>query len=304
MAEISASLVKSLREKTGAGMMDCKKALLENNGVLEEAIDWLRKNGLSMAAKKAGRVASEGLVGVASRDLCASIIEVNTETDFSARNVQFQNFVKDVSILALDHETLESLLVANHPSQSSVQDHLTSLIATIGENMNIRRVQTLKVKKGIVATYIHNAVSPQMGKIGVLIALESDGDIKALLEIGKKLAMHVAAANPQALTITDLDPSLLEREKAILVDQAKASGRPDDVIEKMVEGRIRKFYEEVVLIEQAFVMDSKTKIADFIAQSAKEIGSPIALKGFVRFGLGEGIEKEVVDFAAEVKAQL
>lgn len=303
--DISANLVKTLREKTGVGMMDCKKALMETNGDLEEACDWLRKKGLSAAAKKADRIASEGLVGVASQGLTAAVVEVNAETDFLARNENFQVFVKNVAHLATQgHVTTDQLLAASYPEGGSVQEKLTNLIATIGENMAIRRVQILSVQKGVVATYIHNAVSPGLGKIGVILALESSVDQNSLLDLGKKLTMHVAAAHPQALTIADVDPELLEREKTILTEQAKASGRPDEVISKMVEGRVRKFYEEIVFVEQPFVMDGKTKIADVIAAASKELGSPIALKGFARFSLGEGIEKKEVDFAAEVQAQL
>lgn len=304
MSDISPQLVKTLREKTGAGMMDCKKALVEVQGDLEQAIDWLRKKGLSAAAKKADRVASEGLVGVASNGPSAAVVEVNAETDFLARNPQFQEFVSRVARLGMTHTTPDSLLNAPYPEGGNVQEKLTSLIATIGENMNVRRVTCLSVSKGVVSTYMHNAISPGLGKIGVLVALESDAPENTLQDLGRKIAMHIAATAPQSLTIADLDPSLLEREKTVLIDQAKASGRPEEVVAKMVEGRVRKFYEEVVLVEQVFVMDNKTKIADVIAGTAKEAGTPIALKGFVRFALGEGIEKEAVDFAAEVQAQL
>lgn len=304
MSDISPQLVKTLREKTGAGMMDCKKALVEVQGDLEQAIDWLRKKGLSAAAKKADRVASEGLVGVASSGPSAAVVEVNAETDFLSRNPQFQEFVARVAQLGIAHTTPDSLLSAPYPEGGNVQEKLTSLIATIGENMNVRRVACLSVSKGVVSTYMHNAISPGLGKIGVLVALESDASENILQDLGRKIAMHIAATAPQSLTIGDLDPTLLEREKTVLIDQAKASGRPEEVVAKMVEGRVRKFYEEVVLVEQIFVMDNKTKIADVIAGTAKEAGTPIALKGFVRFALGEGIEKEAVDFAAEVQAQL
>ncbi|CAO5675743.1 MAG: Elongation factor Ts [Holosporales bacterium] len=306
MSEISPLLVKNLREKTGAGMMDCKKALVETNGNLEDAIDWLRKKGLAAAAKKAGRVASEGLVGVAASGCSASIVEINAETDFVARNPQFQELVATSAKLAVESKAVdaETFKTAAFPAEGgTVEGEITRLIAVIGENMSLRRVQTLTVSSGVVSTYVHSAVAPGLGKIGVLVALESTADEVKLQELGKKIAMHVAAAVPQALKIEDVDASALEREKAILVEQARATGRPEDVIQKMVEGRIRKFYEEVVLLEQAYVIDGKTKISDVIAQASKELGSDVALTGFARYTLGEGIEKEETDFAAEVQAQ-
>jgi elongation factor Ts len=305
MVDISPNLVRELREKSGAGMMDCKKALVENNGDLEAAVDWLRKKGLAAAAKKAGRVAAEGLVGVAASGNAAAVIEINAETDFIARNPQFQSMVSQAAeIVASKDCTIEALAQAPFKGEAAtVGEEITRLIAVIGENMNLRRLQRLSVTDGVVATYVHNAAAPGLGRIGVLVALESKGDAAKLQELGRKIAMHVAAATPQSLDVASLDPTALERERAVLVDQARASGRPEEVIQKMVEGRVRKFYEEVVLLEQVFVMDGKTKVADVVEQFAKEIGSPITLTGFARYGLGEGIEKEETDFAAEVQAQ-
>ncbi len=286
-------------------MMDCKKALVENNGDLEAAVDWLRKKGLAAAAKKAGRVAAEGLVGVAASGNAAAIVEINAETDFIARNPQFQAMVIQATEIAASKDcTVEELAEAPFKGEAAtVGAEITRLIAVIGENMNLRRLQRLSVTNGVVSTYVHNAAAPGLGRIGVLVALESLGDAAKLQELGRKIAMHVAAAVPQSLDVGSLDPASLERERAVLVDQARASGRPEEVIQKMVEGRVRKFYEEVVLLEQVFVMDGKTKIADVVEQFAKEIGSPITLKGFVRYGLGDGIEKQETDFAAEVQAQ-
>ena len=305
MAEITPNLVRELREKSGAGMMDCKKALVENNGDLEAAVDWLRKKGLAAAAKKAGRVAAEGLVGVAASGNAAAVVEINAETDFIARNPQFQAMVLQAAeIAAASAHTVESLAQAPFKGEAAtLSEEITRLIAVIGENMNLRRVERLSVANGVVATYVHNATTPGLGRIGVLVALESTGDAAKLQDLGRKIAMHVAAATPQSLDIASLDPLALERERAVLVDQARASGRPEEVIQKMVEGRVRKFYEEVVLLEQVFVMDGKTKIADVVEQFAKEIGTPVVLKRFVRYNLGEGIEKEESDFAAEVQAQ-
>jgi|CXWL01.1.fsa_nt_gi elongation factor Ts len=306
MAEITAALVKELREKSGAGMMDCKKALVENNGDIEQAIDWLRKKGLSAAAKKSGRIAAEGLVAVASEGNKAAIVEVNAETDFVARNAQFQAYAGAVAKLALNSgNSLEALQAVKYPdSGRTVQDELTHLVATIGENMSLRRVKQMSVPQGVVASYVHNAVAPSAGKIGVLVALESTGDAAKLTALGKQIAMHVAATNPQSLSTADLDPASIDRERSVLEEQAKASGRPPEVIAKMVEGRLRKFYEEVVLSEQTFVVDGETKVAKVVENAAKEIGTPIKLAGFVRFALGEGIEKKSEDFAAEVAAQL
>ena len=304
MAEITAALVKELREKTGAGMMDCKKALTESDGDLEAAIDWLRKKGLAAAAKKAGRVAAEGLVGVAANGTVGAAVELNAETDFVARNDAFQAAVSTVTKLALDTDgTLDSLKAAAYPGTGrSVADELPNLVATIGENMNLRRVAKLSVTDGVVASYVHSALVPGLGKIGVLVALESTGDKAALADLGKQIAMHVAAARPEALDIADVSTANLERERAVLIEQARASGKPENIIEKMVEGRVRKYYEEVVLLEQLYVIDGETKIRKVVENAAKAVGAPVALTGFVRFQLGEGIEKEVSDFAAEVAA--
>ncbi len=305
MTEITASMVKELREKTGAGMMDCKKALAEVKGNIEEAVDWLRKKGLAAAAKKAGRVAAEGLVGVATEGTSGVVLEVNAETDFIARNEKFQQLVLEAAKKALSKDmSVEDLANQNVGLEGgTVQGALTHLIAVIGENMNLRRVKRLNVSEGVVTSYIHSAMIPGLGKIGVLVALESAASKDKLNELGKKIAMHIAATQPQALSIDDVDPTSLERERAILIDQAKASGRPEAIIEKMVEGRVRKFYEEVVLLEQAFVMDPSKRVQDIITEAAKELGSAIKLTAFERFALGEGIEKEESDFAAEVMAQ-
>ena len=306
MAEITAQLVKELREKTGAGMMDCKKALAETKGNVEEASDWLRKKGLSAAAKKAGRIAAEGLVGVAAKGTRGAVVEVNAETDFVARNDKFQEFVKTATEIALaaggDVETLKG---AKYPSSDrNVGDELTQLIATIGEHMNLRRSAALSVGSGVVSSYMHNALTPGLGRIGVLVALESTGNTAKLQELAHKLSLHVAAANPIALSTADVPAATVDRERSILTEQAQASGRPPEVIAKMVEGRLRKFYEESVLLEQVFVVDGETKVAKVVEQAAKEAGAPIKVAGFVRYALGEGIEKKQEDFAAEVAAQI
>jgi len=302
MAEITAALVKELREKTGAGMMDCKKALAETQGDLEGAVDWLRKKGLAAAAKKAGRVAAEGLVGVATAGTAGACVEVNAETDFVARNETFQGYVAKVTDLALSTDgDLEALKALPYPGTGrTVAEELTHLVATIGENMNLRRAAKLTVTEGVVASYMHGALVPGLGKIGCLVALESSGDKEKLLELGKQIAMHVAAARPEALDIADVDSSNLERERDVLSEQARASGKPEEIIQKMVEGRIRKYYEEVVLLEQVFVVDGETKVRKVVENAAKTVGAPVKLTGFVRFALGEGIEKEASDFAAEV----
>lgn len=301
---VTAALVKELREKTGAGMMDCKKALNETDGNLEAAVDWLRTKGLAAAAKKSGRVAAEGLVGVAVDGTRGAVVEVNSETDFVARNDSFQGFVETVTGLVLQHGTdLEALKAIAYPgSGRSVGEELTNNIATIGENMSIRRATALSVTDGVVVPYVHNAVKPGLGKIGVLVALESTGDKAKLAELGKQIAMHIAAAAPQSLSTDDLDPAAVERERAVLVEQARASGKPDNIIEKMIEGRIRKFYQEVVLLEQTSVIDGETQIRKVVEATAKSIGAPIVLAAFARLQLGEGIEKEQTDFAAEVAA--
>ncbi|HSV29994.1 MAG TPA: translation elongation factor Ts, partial [Candidatus Omnitrophota bacterium] len=279
MAEITAALVKELREKTGAGMMDCKKALGETAGDLEAAVDWLRKKGLAAAAKKAGRVAAEGLVGVAAAGTKGVAVEVNAETDFVARNDKFQAFVAAAAKVALDgNGTVEALAAAAYPGAGkSVSEELTALIATIGENMNLRRVAKLEVSQGVVANYVHSAIAPGLGKIGVLVALESAGDTAKLEALGKQIAMHVAAANPLFLDPSAVDQGALDREKAVLTEQAQASGKPAAVIEKMVEGRIRKYYEEVCLLEQVFVIDQENKISKVVENAAKDVGAPVKL---------------------------
>lgn len=299
MAEVTAALVKELRDKTGAGMMDCKKALTETTGDLESAVDWLRKKGLAAAAKKAGRVAAEGLIGVATSGPRGAMVEINSETDFVARNDKFQEFVRNVAQVALEKGgNFDALQSATYPGGGSVRDKLTGLVATIGENMSLRRATGLSVGSGVVAGYVH------LGKIGVLVALESTGGVDRLQALGKQLAMHVAAANPQALATADVDPAALRREREVLAEQAKASGRPAGVIEKMVEGRLRKYYEDVVLMEQVFVVDGESRVSAVIEKAAKEIGAAIRIVGFRRFALGEGIERKDTDFAAEVAAQL
>ncbi len=305
MAEITAALVKELREKTGVGMMDCKKALAETAGDLEGAVDWLRKKGLSAAAKKAGRVAAEGLVGFAVAGKAGALVEVNSETDFVARNDAFQAFVAAISKLALTSGAdVEVLKAAAFPGTGrSVADELTHMVATIGENMSVRRVVRLEVKTGVVASYMHSALAPGLGKIGVLVGLESTGNADALGAFGRQIAMHVAAANPQALDTKSVDPKALEREREVLREQARTSGKAEAIIDKMVEGRLRKYYEEVVLLEQVYVIDGETRVKDAVAAAAKQIGVPVTVTGFVRFMLGEGIQKEQGDFAAEVAAQ-
>ena len=304
MAEITAELVKELREKTGAGMMDCKRALGETQGDLEGAVDWLRKKGLSAAAKKAGRVAAEGLVGVATQGKVGAVVEVNAETDFVARNDTFQHFVRTATELALKAgDDIEKLRSAAFPGTGrTAGDELTHMIATIGENMAFRRARRLEVKNGVVLSYIHNALAPGLGKIGVLVALESTGDVEKLAALGKQLAMHVAAAKPDYLDVASVDKAALDRERDVLREQSRASGKPEAIIEKMVEGRLRKFYEDVVLLEQTYVVDGESRISKVIEAAAKEVGAPVKVAGFVRFALGEGIAREQGDFAAEVAA--
>jgi elongation factor Ts len=303
MAEITAATVKELRERTGAGMMDCKKALGETQGDMEAAIDWLRTKGLAAAAKKAGRTAAEGLVGVAVAGTRGAVVEVNSETDFVAKNEQFQEFVRTVADLALQGSgNVENLLAASWPSGGTVQEKLTSNVATIGENQSLRRTAVLQVNEGVVVSYVHNSVAPGLGKIGVLVALESSADRAALETLGKQLAMHIAAANPQALTGDELDSATIDRERSIALEKAKESGKPDNIVEKMVEGAIAKFRKENALLSQLFVMDNKTRVEDVVAAAGKQAGSPIAIAAFVRFQLGEGIEKKESDFAAEVAA--
>jgi elongation factor Ts len=304
MSEITASMVKELRETSGAGMMDCKAALQECDGDMTAAVDWLRTKGLAKAAKKAGRVAADGLVGVASDGTTGAVVEVNSETDFVARNETFQSMVGDIATVALGTDGHDGLLGADYPGAGkSVEAHVTEMVGTIGENMTVRRSEKLSVENGVVASYIHNQVVDGLGKIGVLVALESTGDTAKLEALGRQLAMHVAATNPLAATIDDLDPAETERERAVLVAEAKETGKPDEIIEKMVEGRLRKFYEEVVLASQTFVIDGETRIEKLLENAAGDVGGAVALKGFVRFELGAGVDKgEEADFAAEVAA--
>jgi elongation factor Ts len=306
MAEITAALVKELREKTGAGMMDCKRALNEVQGDLEKAVDWLRTKGLSAAAKKAGRVAAEGLVGVAASGNRGAVIEVNAETDFVGRNEVFQKFVAETARIALDNGgDMTKIATAPFPGTGrDVQGELTNLIATIGENMSLRRAAALSVSDGVVAAYMHNKVAPDLGKIGVLVALESTGDKTKLEAIAKQLAMHVASANPRSLTVADLDKALVERERGVLAEKAGQSGKAADIITKMVEGGLRKFHQEVVLVEQLFIFDGKTRVSKVVDEAAKHVGGAVRVTGFLRFELGEGIERKAEDFAAEVAAQL
>jgi elongation factor Ts len=299
MAEITAAMVRDLREKTGAGMMDCKRALSESNGDVEAAIDWLRKKGLSAAAKKSGRIAAEGLIGVASGPQMAAMVEVNAETDFVSRNELFQAFVAEVATLALAvGEDVEALKQAPYPgAPHSVQDELTRLIATVGENMTIRRAKRLAVPRGAVATYVHNIARPGLGKIGVLVALEGDSEAEIMLTLGRQIGMHVAAARPEVLDIVSVTPAALEREKSVLAEQSRASGKPEAIIEKMVEGRIRKYYEEVVLLEQVWVHDGESRVKAVVEKAG------LKLAAFARFQLGEGVDRpDGPDFASEVAA--
>lgn len=304
MAQITAALVKELREKSGAGMMDCKKALAENDGNLEAAVDWLRTKGLAAAAKKSGRVAAEGLVAVKAAGTKAAVIEINSETDFVARNEKFQNFVGDLAGVVLEVGTdVDAIKDATYPgTEKKVSEVLTDNIATIGENMSIRRAAVAEVESGLVASYIHSAVKDNMGKIAVLVALKSDASEEVLAPLGKQLAMHIAAANPASLNEDDLDQEIVEREKQVQIEKAKESGKPMEIIEKMIVGRMNKFLQEIVLLKQTFVIDGETKIEKVIANAAKEAGTAIELTGFVRMEMGEGLEKKEDDFAAEVAA--
>jgi elongation factor Ts len=298
--------VKELRDKTGAGMMDCKAALAETKGDMEAAVDWLRAKGLAKAAKKAGRVAAEGLIGLAAEPKQAALVEVNSETDFVARNQTFQDLVREIASAAVKvkGDTAKLAEAKYAGGKASVAEKIKELIGSIGENMTLRRAAHLAVGKGTVASYMHNQIAPGLGTIGVIVALESEGDADKLAAFGKQVAMHIAAANPQAVDASGLDKAMVERERAILAEQAKDSGKPDAVIEKMVEGRLRKFYEETVLNEQIFVIDNETKVAKVLDAAAKEIGAPVKIAGFERLVLGEGVEKEQADFAAEVAATL
>jgi elongation factor Ts len=303
MAEITAAAVKDLRERSGAGMMDCKKALTENGGDMEAAIDWLRTKGLATAAKKSGRTAAEGLVGVTVEGKKGAAVEVNSETDFVAKNDQFQDFVRSVSKLALETgDSIDALASATYPGGGTVAEKLTANVATIGENQQLRRAKVVSVNEGAVVSYVHNAAGSGIGKIGVLVALEGSAPVDKIEALGKSLAMHIAAANPLALHEEGLDEALVERERAIAMEKAAESGKPQNIIEKMVEGAIAKFRKENALTSQIFVMDNKTKISDVIAAAAKDAGGSIALTDYVRFQLGEGIEKQTSDFAAEVAA--
>jgi elongation factor Ts len=307
MAAITAALVKELRDKTGVGMMDCKKALNETDGDFEAAVDWLRKKGLSKAAKKADRVAAEGLVAVATSGTTGAVVEINSETDFVARNEVFQAAVKDIATLGLTvGGDVDALRAATLPAGGTVDDKLTNLIATIGENMNLRRAATVVADPGIVASYVHNAAATDMGAIGVLVGLKSEGDTTKLAELGRKIAMHVAAGSPSVPVSVDtdgVDQAIIDKEREVFGDQARASGKPENIVEKMVEGRLRKFFEEVVLLKQSFVMDPDRTVEKVLADAAAEVGAPVEITGFVRMALGEGVEKgPEEDFAAEVAA--
>ncbi len=304
MAAITAGLVKELREKSGAGMMDCKKALTETDGDLNAAVDWLRTKGLATASKKSGRVAAEGLVGVSAEGTSGAIVELNAETDFVARNEDFQNLVRGVAkVTEATGGDLDAIKAADFPGgNDTVEATLTNAIATIGENMNLRRAAKISVQNGVVASYVHNATAEGLGKIGILVALESEGDAAKLKEFGKQIAMHVAATNPEAVAIDELDPASVDRERSVLSEQARESGKPEEIIAKMVEGRLNKFYQEVVLLKQTFVIDGENSVEKAIDLKGKEIGSPIKIAGMVRYAVGEGIEKEEADFAAEVAA--
>jgi len=301
MAEITASLVKELREKSGVGMMDCKKALKETCGDIDAAVDYLRKKGLATAAKKSGRAAAEGLIGVISEGNQAICVELNAETDFVARNEDFQQFLVKVSELALKNKvkTIEALK-SLELGEKNVQDTLTDLISTIGENMNLRRVKFLNIDNGVVASYVHGALISGYGKIGVLVALESTGDKEKLMELGKKLAMHIAATNPEALDRDSIDKDLVARERAVYVDKAEKSGKPENIVEKIVEGSLRKFYEQVVLLDQTFVVDGENKISKVLENAEKDLGTPVKISQFIRYELGEGVDKKEDDFADEV----
>ena len=300
---ISAAQVKELRELTGAGMMDCKAALTETNGNMEEAVDWLRKKGISKADKKASRTAAEGLIGVDAGVREAAIVEVNSETDFVARNEQFQELVRNIAKVALAYGTTEAVAAAKYPgSDKSVTEVIKDAVGTIGENISFRRSAKLTVPHGAVATYVHNSVADGLGKLGVLVAIETTGNEHAANAFARQVAMHVAATNPLALTAEEVDPAAVEREKAIFADQARQTGKPEAIIEKMVEGRLRKFYEEVVLLKQAFVLNPDITVEKALKDAEKDIGAPAKITAYLRFALGEGIEKEETDFAAEVAA--
>ena len=301
---ITAGMIKELREKTGAGMMDCKGALKESDGDIEAAVDWLRAKGLAKAAKKAGRIAAEGLVGLKVEDGKASLVEVNSETDFVARNDKFQDMVRAIAKIAADTDgELETVLAADYPgSDMSVENYVKGQVGSIGENMSVRRSVMQSVGKGVVASYMHNAIADGVGKIGVLVVLESDGDAGKLEEIGRQIAMHVAATAPLSLSKDDLDPEVVEKERKVLLEQAKDSGKPENIAVKMVEGRLRKFYKEVVLLSQDFVINPDLSIEQALKEAEEGVGAPIRLVAYERFALGEGIAKKEEDFAAEVAA--
>ena len=303
MADITAALVKELRETSGAGMMDCKKALTETDGNMESAVDWLRKKGLAAAAKKSGRVAAEGLVALAIDGAKGVMIELNSETDFVARNPEFQSFVGNIARAALSQDgDFDKTAASAMDGGKSVQDSVTEMVGTIGENLSLRRSVGLSAGAGVVASYVHGAIAPNMGKIGVLVALESTGDAGKLAEFGKQLAMHVAAANPQWVSQDEVDTSAVHREREVLAEQARASGKSEEIVQKMVEGRLRKYYEEVCLLDQIFVIDGESKVSKAVEALASDASAPVKVSGFVRFQLGEGIEKAESDFAAEVAA--
>ncbi len=302
---VTAALVKELREKSGAGMMDCKKALGETNGDMDAAIDWLRTKGLAAAAKKSGRVAAEGLVAVHVDGANGAMIELNSETDFVSRNDEFQSFASTLAKLALSADDLDALNAMDYPETGrTVAEELTNKIATIGENMTLRRMTKVSVSEGAIVPYMHNAVADGLGRIGVLVGLQSGASADDLNALGKQLAMHIAATSPASLSVDDLDADLVARERDVLIEQAKASGKPQEIAEKMVEGRMRKYYQEVVLLEQTFVIDGESKVGDVVAKAGKDAGSDIAMTAFAQFNLGAGIEKEEADFAAEVAATL
>ena len=302
---VTAALVKELREQSGAGMMDCKKALAETNGDMDAAIDWLRTKGLAAAAKKSGRVAAEGLVAVSVDGNRGAIIELNSETDFVSRNEEFQQFAATLAKLALDADDLDGLKAMDYPETGrNVADELTQKIATIGENMTLRRMNKVEVAEGSVVPYMHNSVAEGLGRIGVLVGLSSSASADTLTPLGKQLAMHIAATSPASLSVEDLDADMVAREREVLIEQAKASGKPQDIAEKMVEGRMRKYYQEVVLLEQTFVIDGESRVGDVVAKAGKDAGADISMAAYAQFNLGAGIEKEETDFAAEVAAQL
>ena len=306
MAQITAAMVKGLRENTGAGMMDCKKALTETDGDSEAAVDWLRKKGLAAAAKKASRVAAEGLVGLCKNGKSGAVVEINAETDFVARNESFQAAVVEVAKLALDcGGDVAKLAATDYPGTGrTIAEEINHLIATIGENIQLRRTSTVSVNSGTLASYMHGQTTPGLGRIGVLVGLESSAESDALEALGHEMAMHIAAARPQAISRDEIDPALVARERDILADQARASGKPDNIVDKMVEGRLRKYYEEVALLDQIWVIDGESRVSSVIEAAAKDIGAPIKIAGFARFQLGEGVEREESDFAADVAAQL